>query len=89
MDRYAIEKCQRCETTNHEAQHHFTAEHSKELTEGTLTQSDVLYAGRMAESQHAIRPGSNYVNPRDFSASRRRQGAVDNRLPGDRGNPVE
>jgi len=88
MDRYAIEVCQRCETTNLEAQQHFAAEHQKELAEGTLGQSDILYAGRMAQAQHAIRPGSNYVDPRTFSASRRAGGGVDTRHRDERGNPT-
>jgi len=65
MDRYVVETCQRCETTDIEAQQHHAAEHPG------CPESDILYAGRMAKQQHAIRPSSNYVDPRAFSAARR------------------
>ena len=82
MDRYAIGVCQRCETTNNEAQQHHAAENPG------ASQSDILYAGRMAMQQHAIRPGSNYVDPRQFSADRRAGGGVDTRHRDERGNPT-
>jgi hypothetical protein len=79
---YADPYCPRCTQADNEAQQGFAAENP------TASLSDILYVGRMARQQFAIRPGSNYINPRDFSASRRAGGGVDNRLPGDRGNPT-
>ena len=79
---YADPYCPACTTLDLEAQQGFAAENP------TASLSDVLYAGRMARQQRAVRPGSNYIHPRDFSASRRAGGGVDNRLPGDRGNPT-
>ena len=71
MSEWVQENCGRCTTANHEGQQHFAAEHEKEIAEGKISHSDILYAGRMAMGQYTIRPGSNYVDPRTFSGSRR------------------
>jgi len=65
VERYADPFCNTCSSVDTEAQQHFASEHPDAL------QSDILYAGRMARQARAMRPGSNYVDPRTFSASRR------------------
>lgn len=57
--------CPSCTQLDVEAQQHFAAENPN------ATQSDILYAGRQARLARAMRPGNNYMDPRNFSASRR------------------
>lgn len=53
--------CNKCNTTKTEAMQHFAAENPG------ATQSDILYAGRMALNSVRHHANRNFVDPRDFS----------------------
>jgi hypothetical protein len=65
VEQYGDDFCAACTTRFNEGFNASVAE-NKDAPNSTH-----LYNGRQAMSQRAIRAGSNYVNPRDFSASRR------------------
>lgn len=61
---YSAINCAGCETLSKEAQQAFAAEHKD------ASESDILYAGRMALTQRAHHAHRNFLDPRQFSAGR-------------------
>ena len=60
---YGDIECPNCKTTRKEAEQHFAAENPK------ASESDILYAGRMAVLHRAHKAHKNFVDPRSFSGA--------------------
>lgn len=56
--------CNECTTAKNEAEQGFAAENEKGIQEGTVTQSDILYAGRRALMARAHTAHRNFSDPR-------------------------
>jgi hypothetical protein len=82
MQRYVGGTCEACETRYNEG-------YSAHATENpNSSESDRMYAGRMAMGSRSLRPSNNYINPREFSAAKHSIGThLTPPQSGDRGTP--
>lgn len=76
---YAANECTACRTLKREAEQGFAAENPG------ASESDILYAGRLALNSRAHHAHRNFVDPRGFSSV---AGMIPIPPPTNRGNPT-